>query len=120
MVLVEAVQRWHAEGKLNAEYGKLEEILTARTFTRDQVRFCFENMLPGIALLCAMETNTLKLETFRKRLESLFADEVQIVESCASIVTMMDKSEPELLEEFKRTVENRLWQRGQRDEDGTS
>ena len=112
MDLQETVARWHAEERLAVEYAQLQRILEGRKFTREHIAYCFETMLPGLALLAAdRDTHELTLDALRQKLREVLEDEVRIVEHCGVLVDVQTKPEREVLKDLQRAAANQLWQR---------
>lgn len=114
MGLRETIDRWREEGELDSELGRLQQILESRRFTREQIEYCFETMLPGLAIMSlnddAEEDDTLTVQRLKQRIVEEFFDEVRIIEVCGALVEVQNKPEQEILEDTLRLVDNALWQ----------
>ncbi len=108
----ETVAHWHTEGKLDFEYAQLQRILEDRKFTREQIKYCFCTMLPGLALLAVdRDTNELTLDALKKKFGKVFDDEVRTIQVCGVLVDAQTRPETEVLQDLQREVLNELCQR---------
>jgi len=109
MGLQETLTQWRAEGKLDAEYARLERILENRKFTKDQIAHCFEAMVP--VLVAAHHPNKeVTLEALKQTVGEVLTDELLVIEMCGGLVHDQTRPEGELAEDLQRATANALWQ----------
>lgn len=119
MSLRETVRQWDAEGKLDAEFVQLRTILMQRNHTAQQIQFCFETLLPVLALFAPRETGELTLDAFKASLAKWLKDSVSVIEKCEGIIDSQARPEREILQDIMRIAQNKLWQRqAEETEDG--
>ncbi len=110
MGLNETVAQWRAEGKLDAEYRQLQQILEQRKFTRSQIEYAFNEILAGCACWTIREmTQSPDLEQVRHKLQDILSDEIHVIESCGTIIELKKMPKEEGMQYLLRATANRLW-----------